>query len=114
MTIDEAIEKYKKIANIDTNCPRYCMRTCEDCVQQCGQIAEWLEELKAYKQNPKGWMWDEAERKGYNKGINDMIKMTKSMEFRKGCIQSLLPLYEYLEIKAQQLKEGVNNGTDNQ
>lgn len=35
------------------------------------QLAEWLEELKEYKQNPEGWMWDEAERKGYNKAIDD-------------------------------------------
>lgn len=46
MTIDEAIEKYKAITNTDSNCPRYCMRPCDECVQECGQVAEWLEELK--------------------------------------------------------------------
>ena len=39
------------------------------------QIAEWLEELKEYKQKPEGWMWDEAERKGYNKAILDYRNM---------------------------------------
>ena len=114
MTIDETIAKYKEITNADANCPAHCNISCDKCVQESGQLTEWLEELKAYKQKPEGWMWDEAERTGYNKAIDDMIKMTKSMEFRRGCIQSLLPLYEYLEIKAQQLKKGGNNGTDNQ
>lgn len=77
--------------------------------EQIKQIAEWLEELQEYKKKPEGWIWDEAERKGYNKAIDDMLKMTKSMEFRRGCIQSSLPLYEYLEIKAKQLKVGGEN-----
>ena len=46
MTIDEAIETYKKIANTDSNCPRYCMNPCEECVKECKQVSEWLEELK--------------------------------------------------------------------
>ena len=46
MTIDEAIEMYKKIANTDSNCPRYCMNPCEECVKECKQVSEWLEELK--------------------------------------------------------------------
>ena len=50
MTIDEAIEMYKKIANTDSICPRYCMNPCEVCVKECKQISEWLEELKAYKE----------------------------------------------------------------
>lgn len=43
---------------------------------------------------------------GYNKAIDDVIKMTKGIEFRRGCIQSSLPFYEYFEIKAEQLKAG--------
>ena len=48
MTIDEAIEQY---ANAECGtCPTLF---CEECVKgdKRQQIAEWLEELKAYKQN---------------------------------------------------------------
>ena len=51
MTIDEAIEMYKKIANTDSTCLRYCMKPCEECVKECKQVLEWLEELKAYKES---------------------------------------------------------------
>ena len=68
MTIDEAIEKYRDIANTDANCPRYCMRPCEECEQQCIQIAEWLEELKAYRTLDKTNFSD-----GYNRAIDDFI-----------------------------------------
>ena len=39
MTIDEAIAKYKKLANND--------RTCYP--EEAQQLAEWLEELKSYR-----------------------------------------------------------------
>ena len=46
MTIDEAIAKYKEIANADANCPAHCNISCDKCVQESKQLAEWLEELK--------------------------------------------------------------------
>lgn len=46
MTIDEAIAKYKEITNTDSNCPAHCNISCDKCVQESGQLAEWLEELK--------------------------------------------------------------------
>ena len=46
MSIDEAIAKYKEIANTDANCPAHCNISCDKCVQESKQIAEWLEELK--------------------------------------------------------------------
>ena len=53
MTIDEAIEKFKFIAKSDTPCPRYCMLTCDQCVYESEHIAEWLEELKDYRDKNK-------------------------------------------------------------
>ena len=53
MTIDEAIAKYKEITNTDANCPAHCNISCDKCVQESEQLAEWLEELKelrAYKE----------------------------------------------------------------
>ena len=49
MTIDEAIAKYKEIANTDANCPAHCNISCDKCVQESKQLAEWLEELKILK-----------------------------------------------------------------
>ena len=49
MTIDEAIAKYKEIANTDANCPAHCNISCDKCVQESKQLAEWLEELKQYR-----------------------------------------------------------------
>ena len=74
MTIDEAIEMYKKIANTDSNCPRYCMNPCEDCVQQCRKIAEWLEELKALRHEANEWR-----KAGYSHVYNKAIDDFKSM-----------------------------------
>ena len=49
MSIDEAIAKYKEITNTDANCPAHCNISCDKCVQESRQLAEWLEELKQYK-----------------------------------------------------------------
>ena len=49
MTIDEAITKYKEIANTDANCPAHCNISCDKCVQESKQLADWLEELKQYR-----------------------------------------------------------------
>ena len=73
MTIDEAIAKYKEITNTDSNCPRYCMNPCEECVKECEQLAEWLEELKANRialEKANGYL-ETNYRLGYSKAIDD-------------------------------------------
>lgn len=50
MTIDEAITTYIEITNTDANCPIHCMRSCDKCVQESKQLAEWLEELKSLRE----------------------------------------------------------------
>lgn len=50
MTIDEAIAKYKEITNTDANCPAHCNISCDKCVQESEQLAEWLEELKSLRE----------------------------------------------------------------
>lgn len=118
MTIDEAIEQERKQAEMyrceyECDCDYYGKDFIDDYADELDYIkkmheheqrAKWLEDLKVYKQHEI--IYNNGYNKGYNKAIDDMLKMTKSMEFRQGCIQSSLPLYEYLEIKAQQLKEG--------
>ena len=49
ISIDEAIAKYKEIANTDAICPGHCNIPCEQCVQESEQLVEWLEELKDYR-----------------------------------------------------------------
>lgn len=43
ITIDEAIEKYREKENLYGSC-------CEGCEKEHKQLAEWLEELKWYKE----------------------------------------------------------------
>lgn len=49
LSIDEAIAKYKEITNTDALCPGHCKISCDKCVQESEQLAEWLEELKSYR-----------------------------------------------------------------
>ena len=77
MTIDEAIEKFKFIANSDTSCTRYCMLPCDKCVDESKQLAEWLEELKSYRENYNGYNKEDIELNRnamYNKAIDDFVK----------------------------------------
>ena len=53
LSIDEAIAKYKEITNTDALCPGHCNIPCEKCVQESKQLAEWLEELKDYRDKNK-------------------------------------------------------------
>ena len=122
LSIDEAIEMYKKIANTDSNCPRYCMNPCEYCVKECKQIAEWLEELKAIKEidlsipqhftkEQSDWIKAYCIRRNlefYNKAIDDFIKACdKKCGFYSG-INKQLTRDMLLEI-AEQLKAGGEN-----
>lgn len=114
MTIDEVEKIYKAITNEGTPCPRYCMLPCDKCVQECKQVLEWLEELKAYKEKPEGWMWDEAERKGYNKAIDDFVTIAKEHDFKYGKQNITNCVIDFIEFFAEELKAGASNGTDNQ
>lgn len=84
MKLDEAIAKYKEITNTDANCPIHCMRSCDKCVQESGQLAEWLEELKFLKQWKSDIMdgfckydvssFEELIANARNKAIDDFVK----------------------------------------
>ena len=72
MSIDEAIAKYKEIANTDANCPAHCNISCDKCVQESKQIAEWLEDYKRIKMLIP---IEQALKNEYNKAIDDFKKM---------------------------------------
>ena len=127
MTIDEAIEMYKKIANTDYNCPRYCMNHCEECVKECKQIAGWLEELKNYRDKNKMVVRIDCvnseefkdiavklAKEQYNKAIDDFAEKLKS-ECREhyidcdpyfGGITDSILYEDDIEEIAEQLKAG--------
>ena len=103
MTIDEVIAKYKEITNTDSSCPRYCMLPCDECVQGCGQVLEWLEELKVYHQHEV--ICNKGYNAGYNKAIDDFIhECDKHCGFYTGYNENLTR-EDILRI-AEQLKAG--------
>ena len=107
MTIDEAIEKHKKlkINSERTNDKRGVFYSEEE----HKQIAEWLEELKKYKEKPEGYLWDEAVQQGYNKAVDDFVAQIENITDQDEPLYNIR--WDYI---AEQLKAGANNGTDNQ
>ena len=75
MTLDEAITKYNKLANND--------RTCYP--EEAQQLAEWLEELKAYRASVfSGDMTQKMLQEEYNKAIDDFSERIKQVTYTSG------------------------------
>ena len=123
MTIDEAIEKFKFIANSDTPCPRYCMLPCDKCVDESKQLAEWLEELKDYRDKNKMVVRIDCvnseefkdiavklAKEQYNKAIDDYKSGIKE-ELERFEVKNLdtCVLYDLMDRKAERLKAGGDN-----
>ena len=113
MTIDEAIAKYKEIANTDANCPAHCI-SCDKRVQESKQLVEWLEELKDYRDKNKMVLRIDCAnseefkdiavklaKEQYNKAIDDI----KEKLMQNGFIYTQHALVVFNEI-AEQLKAG--------
>ena len=115
MTIDEAIEKYKEITNTEAICPGHCNISCDKCLQESKQIAEWLEELKDYQDKNKMVVRVDVENMDSVKDkINDLSKYAESqynkaiddlMEKVSECFISDAD-WNYLLQESEQLKEG--------
>ena len=103
MTIDEAIAKFKFIANSDDPCTRYCMLPCDKCVDESKQLAEWLEDYKRIKMLIP---IEQALKAEYNKAIDDFIHgCDKYCGFYSGKNKNITR-EDMLKI-AEQLKAGV-------
>ena len=98
MTIDEAIAKYKEIANTDANCPAHCNISCDKCVQESEQLAEWLEELKELREKNETLkaLYEGVRKEGNNllkrernKAIDDFVKNI-SLEISESIIWGML------------------------
>ena len=90
MTIDEAIAHAREVAKRNReqwkNCPADRRdiehQTCEQCAEEHEQLAEWLGELKCYKNDND--FSDYADRlhkiafnSGYNKALDDFVNACK-------------------------------------
>ena len=104
LSIDEAIAKYNKLANND--------RTCHP--EEAKQLAEWLEELKAYREKKcdksvylasKSVDKIDAVNKGYIDGYNKALDDAKSV-----ILQTLDNeiLVDTLHLRLEQLKDRNN------
>ena len=110
MTIDEAIAKYKEITNTDANCPAHCNISCDKCVQESKQLAEWLEELVMLRFD--SCMMHMPERlqlveSGYNKALNDFVRFANTMPTVEEEDGEIRPMR--LEEMAEKLKAGGEN-----
>ena len=92
MTLDEAITKYNKLANND--------RTCYP--EEAQQLAEWLEELKAYRASVfSGDMTQQMLKEEYCKAVDDFAESVKNLIVDLSVIR-FKDIYEITE----QLKRG--------
>ena len=114
MTIDEAIAHAREVANEqkrrsgicvqnDSECDKFS--SCLKCSEEHEQLAEWLEELKAYKENQHRSLRHMYE-KGYNKALDDFIKFANTMPTVEAEDGEVRPMW--LEEMAEQLKAGGN------
>ena len=106
MTIDEAIAKYKEIANTDANCPAHCNISCDKCVQESKQLAEWLEDYKRIKMLIP---IEQALKNEYNKAIDDLLGGMNQITYN---CQDADELFEKICDLAEQLKAGGVNGKE--
>ena len=110
MTIDEAIAKYKEITNADANCPAHCNISCDKCVQESKQLAEWLEELKSYRASVfSGYMTQKMLKEEYNKAIDDFVKLVKEHNWNIKNRNENEFIYGAVDKLADQLKAGGMN-----
>ena len=121
MTIDEAIahakeKAKKKMAEYENHYDKdahYYPRQCKKCAEEYEQLAEWLEELKAYKENQHRSLRHMYE-KGYSKAIDDFsMEIDKYIERYDGTIYdeayytNVKSDFEDLKKICNQLKAGV-------
>lgn len=92
MTLDEAITKYNKLANND--------RTCYP--EEAQQLAEWLEELKAYRASVfSGNMTQKMLKEEYCKAVDDFAESVKNLIADSSVIR-----FKDIDEIAEQLKAG--------
>ena len=124
LSIDEAIAHEREVAKEIYVEAMLCHANpddgeLDDCIQRGKyheQLAEWLEELKAYKKNSNtcpmcdtycSYLAEEFEN-GYNKAIDDFVKLANTMPTVEEEDGTTRPMW--LEEIAEQLKAGETDG----
>lgn len=119
MTIDETIAKYKEITNPDAICPAHCNISCDKCVQESEQLAEWLEELKELRTTSFGYRKEDIELNRnamYNKAIDDfsiLMKETLNYDWATTKIYEQI-IYNRLFDKCNEIAEQLKVGGENE
>ena len=119
MTLDEAIAHAREVANTQRGKSGICLQNglecehfsdCLKCAEEHEQLAEWLEELKALREEKSEFLilakdnYEMGMESGYNKAIDDCKELT----FREVVYcDSLNDRTEFREL-AEQLKERNN------
>lgn len=132
MTIDEAITHAREVANEQRKdndnceykaeygckgCADYYSKPCIECTEEHEQLAEWFEELKAYRAHIfSGEMTQKMLKEEYNKAIDDFVnKINESNQghwrptrYEHGEVVSETMSYDIGTIRliAEQLKAG--------
>ena len=87
MTIDEAIAHAREVASEQKRRSGICVQNnsecdkfsaCLKCSEEHEQLADWLEELKDYRENQHRSLRHMYE-KGYNKAIDDFVNFANTM-----------------------------------
>ena len=114
MTLDEAIAHAREVATEqkrrngacvinDNECDKFS--ACIKCAEEHEQLAEWLEELKAYRQQHIALCekYDvNTVEELYVKGIDDFVSRLETVSFTK-------TQWDLIKIIAEQLKAGEQN-----
>ena len=112
MSIDEAIAKYKEITSTDAICPEHCNISCDKCVDESKQIADWLEELKTYRQYIDLTKIPEQYKLGFqdgiiagnNNAIDDFVQVVKKHDWNIRNRNENVFIYGAIDRLAEQLK----------
>lgn len=102
MTIDEAIVHAREVASRNFDDRVHCIR----CAEEHEQLAEWLEELKAYRASVfSGDMTQKMLKEEYCKAVDDFAESVKNLIADSSVIR-----FKDIDEIAEQLKEGGVDG----
>ena len=117
MSIDEAIQKARYVADEHSDCWRNCEnleKCCKECEYEHEQLAEWLEELKELreisKKNPFLVDMIKHDKIVRNKAIDDFLEKIQ-WEYLNGCGIKQSEIEFLVDVSyqvAEQLKAGGN------
>ena len=101
MTLDEAIAHAREVASRKFDDRVHCIK----CAEEHEQLAEWLEELKAYRASVfSGDMTQKMLKEEYCKAVDDFAESVKNLIADSSVIR-----FKDIDEIAEQLKEGEMN-----